>query len=90
VYVEVCSLDGKALPNFSYSDCQPISTDSTKHLVTWKGGNSLELYIGKPIRFKFYLTNAKLYAFWVSQNIQGVSGGATAAGGPGLNGYWDV
>ena len=90
LYVEVCGKDGKALAGFAKQDCLPVTADSTKQLVKWKGGDSLEAFIGKPVRFKFYLTNAKMYAFWVSKNREGVSGGATAAGGPGLKGYWDV
>lgn len=90
LYVEVCGEDGKALPGFTRSDCLPISTDSTKFPVKWKEGDSLESLAGTRVRFKFYLDNTRLYAFWVSQSRQGTSGGATAAGGPGLNGNWDV
>ena len=87
---EVCQEDGKPLPGFTREDCLPISTDSTKVMVAWKDRNSLESFVGSRIRFKFYMTNSKLFAFWVSKNLQGASGGSTAAGGPGLNGNWDV
>ena len=90
LYVEVCGEDGKALPGFTRNDCVPITSDDTKRLVTWKNGDSLESLSGKPVRLKFYLINAKIYAFWVSSNRNGASGGATAAGGPGLKGYWDA
>lgn len=90
LYVEVCQEDGKPLAGFTHSDCLPVRADSTKHLVVWKNGDSLESFALKPVRFKFYLANAKMYAFWVSQNRQGTSGGAIAAGGPGLKGYWDI
>lgn len=90
VYVEACGEDGKSLPGYSRSECLPISLDSTKHLVTWKNVDNLQPISGKPVRLKFYLTNARLYAFWVSQNRQGTSRGATAAGGPGLKGNWDI
>src|SRR5947199_97809 len=39
---------------------------------------------GKPIKFRFHLKNAKLYAFWVSGQESGASQGYVAAGGPGL------
>jgi hypothetical protein len=90
LYAELCGEDGKALPGFTRNDCLPITLDTTKYLVKWKNGESLQSFSGKPIRLKFYLTNAKLYAFWVSQNRQGVSAGATAAGGPGFKGNWDI
>jgi hypothetical protein len=90
LYAEVCQLDGKPVLGFTSEDCKPISADNTKELVAWKYGNSLESFSGKSVRFKFYLTDSKIYSFWVSKNLQGASGGATAAGGPGLNGYWDT
>ena len=90
LYAEVCQEDGTPVPGFTRNDCLPISTDSTKHLVVWKDRDSLESLAGKPLRFKFYLTKSKLYAFWVSQNRRGASAGATAAGGPGLGGNWDI
>ncbi|MBE7171624.1 MAG: glycosyl hydrolase family 32 [Williamsia sp.] len=90
VYAEVCGKDGKPLPGYSRQDCIPVSADNTRQAVSWKAGNSLDKFAGTPVRFKFYLTHARLYAFWVSKSLEGKSNGATAAGGPGLNGYWDV
>jgi hypothetical protein len=89
LYVEICDKDGRPMPGFGKQDCQAISTDSTRQPVTWKG-NDLQQLAGKPVRIKFYLTNSRLYSFWISRNLQGVSGGAVAAGGPGLKGYWDI
>jgi hypothetical protein len=36
------------------------------------------------VRFRFTLTNGKLYAFWVSPETTGASHGYVAAGGPGI------
>mgnify|MGYP001826555751 FL=1 len=90
VYVEICDEDGKVLPGFSLGECRPMSTDSTQQRVGWNGGNSLSSLSGRPVRFKFHLTDSKLYAFWVSRDSDGSSGGATAAGGPGFSGTWDT
>ena len=90
LYAEICQVDGRPMSGFTRNECLPISTDSTKQLVVWKNRGNLESLSGKPIRIKFYLTNAKLYSFWVSRTRDGASGGATAAGGPGLTGTWDV
>ena len=90
MYVVVCYEDGTPIPGFSREQCIPVSTDSTKYRVVWKNNDDLQVLAGKPVRFKFYLTNAKIYAFWVSKSIKGESGGATAAGGPGLIGTWDT
>lgn len=39
---------------------------------------------GKPVRLRFHLKKARLFAFWVSGSKAGASGGYVAAGGPGL------
>jgi hypothetical protein len=44
---------------------------------------------GKPVRFRFHLKMGKLYAFWVSADGKGASGGYVAAGGPGFDGSMD-
>lgn len=90
LYVEICQRDGKPILGFTRDDCLPISIDSTKHLVKWKSNEGIGAVIDKPVRIKFYLTNAKIYAFWISKDHEGKSGGATAAGGPGLLGTWDA
>ncbi len=90
LYAEVCQEDGKPIPGFTRDECRAVSADSTKQIVAWKNGDNLESLAGKPVRIKFYLTNSKIYAFWVSRNSDGVSGGATATGGPGLTGTWDT
>jgi len=90
IYVEVCRWDGTPVPGFTRFDCLPISTNTTKQIVAWREGNDLESFAGNHIRFKFYLANSKIYAFWVSKSRQGASGGSTAAGGPGLTGNWDI
>jgi hypothetical protein len=45
---------------------------------------------GKPVRFRFHLEEGSLYAFWVSQDANGASGGYLAAGGPGYAGLKDT
>ena len=87
---EICHENGDILPGFARKDCIPASGDHTKINISWKNNTSLEKLAGKVIRIKFYLTNGKIYAFWVSKNTTGASNGATAAGGPSLSGTWDI
>jgi hypothetical protein len=87
---EVRQQDGTPIQGFTREECIPIKADSTKQLVSWKGGQSLETLANKNVRFNFYLTNGKLYSFWVSKNLQGNSGGAVAGGGPGFSGSMDA
>ena len=90
VLAEVCHPDGRPLPGYTKADCRPSTGDSTKQRLSWKEHDDLASLAGRPWRLKFSLTDAKLYAFWVSRSRQGESGGATAAGGPGLQGTWDI
>jgi hypothetical protein len=63
----------------------PITADSTLQAVTWNGISDLSgLASQQPLRFQFTLTNGELYAFWVSQDLNGASNGYVAAGGPGF------
>jgi hypothetical protein len=89
VRVEVCDLEGRPLPGLSRDDCRPVTVDGTKQIVRWGAGEDLRRLTGRPVRFRFFLEHAELYAFWVSGGEHGASGGAVAAGGPGLHGYWD-
>jgi hypothetical protein len=58
--------------------------------VTWEGGSDLASLAGQPVRFRFALTNGRLYAFWVSPDATGASHGYVAAGGPGFTGPIDT
>ena len=50
----------------------------------WRGNANLESLVGQPVRFRFYLQNGDLYAFWVSREATGASNGYVAAGGTGF------
>lgn len=61
--VEALDEKGKAIPGFAGADCKPITTDSIRHIVTWKGNADCHLLQARPIRLRFHLTRAKLYSF---------------------------
>ena len=63
-----------------------VSGDSTKRKIELPG---LEGAAGKPVRFRFHLEEGSLYAFWVSADPAGASGGYLGAGGPGYAGVRD-
>ncbi len=75
---------------FSANDCVPIRADGTRQVVRWKGDRSLKALAGKPVCFRFHVSNARLYSFWVSPDRTGASHGFVAAGGPGLHGLRDT
>lgn len=59
--IEVQDEDGKAIPGFTLDDCTPLKGDFIDQVVTWKGG-SLEKLAGKPVRLRFHLIEADLFA----------------------------
>lgn len=84
--VEVLDENGHILPGYTRKECVAMKkADKTKHMVTWKGKKSLADLKGIKVRFKFYLQNGELYAFWVSPSEKGESMGYTAGGGPNLS-----
>jgi hypothetical protein len=66
---------------------ESVSGDSTKQRIHLPG---LAGSTGKPVRFRFHLTEASLYSFWVTTDPRGTSGGYLGAGGPGYEGVQDL
>lgn len=87
---EICDERGVPIEGYAKENCFPVKGDSTKKMVSWKSHEDLELLKDRAIRLRFYAKNARLYSFWISKDRNGRSGGATAAGGPGLVGTWDT
>jgi hypothetical protein len=88
--VEILDRDGKLIPPFTRGNCTSIRADRTAQRVQWKGAADLNAIAGQTVKFRFHLTNGKLYAFWVSPEANGASHGYIAAGGPGLSGLTDT
>ncbi len=59
--VEVQDASGKALPGFALADCTPLQGDYLDQTVAWKGG-SLAAFAGQPVRLRFVLQEADLFA----------------------------
>ena len=87
---EVLDLSGVVIEPFTKSSCQPLAVDSTKQMVSWKGGSDLSQLAGRSVRFRFYLRLGELYSFWVSPDDSGASRGYLGSGSPGHNGFVDV
>ena len=80
---------GRPIPGFTFADCTPVVTDSTKAQLRFRGGD-LSALRGRVVRLRFEMIAADLYAFWVAQDEQGHSGGYVAAGGPAYPGPRDI
>lgn len=59
--VEVQDEAGKPLPGFTLDDCTPLQGDFIDQPVAWKGG-SLEKLAGKPVKLRFQLIEADIFA----------------------------
>jgi len=86
---EVLDQAGRVIEPFTIASCIPITVDRTLVEVRWKGAKDLSRLSRKPVKFRFLLQDASLYAFWVSADASGSSNGYVAAGGPGLTGSTD-
>lgn len=63
VRVEVLPASGLAFEGFSAGDCDPISGNFIQTVVSWRGQQDLSALAGKPVRLRFVMNDAKLYAF---------------------------
>ena len=66
VGVEVLTADGQVQQGFSIDDCVPLTGDNVRHSVRWKSATLADAT--QPLRLRFILNRAKLYAFRVEVN----------------------
>lgn len=78
---ELLDESGNVIPPFTAAACSTTITSATCHQLHWPDADLTALH-GKPVRIRFTLIRAKLYAFWVSSDPSGASHGYPAAGGP--------
>lgn len=62
VQVEIQDDDGKPLPGFSLPEMELLFGDELDRAVQWKAGNDLSRLMGKPVRLRFVMKDADLYA----------------------------
>jgi hypothetical protein len=86
---EMLDAQGQAIAPFTLDNCVAVAADSTKRMVAWKPTADLSALAGKIVKVRFRLRNASVFAFWVSADETGKSGGFVAAGGPGLENHRD-
>jgi len=70
VRVELCTFNGGKIEGFGKDECTPLSADKLSHTVAWRHagrtrglGDALRETSGNPIRIRFYLNQARLYAY---------------------------
>jgi hypothetical protein len=62
IRVEIQDAAGNPLPGFTLEDCPPVFGDSLERTVMWKIGGDVSSLAGKPVRLRFVLRDADLYA----------------------------
>ena len=63
VRVEVTDPLGRVIPGCSIEDCDPIHDDSVRRRVTWHGSDDVSRIAGQPVKLRFCMCYASLYAF---------------------------
>lgn len=62
-FVEIQDADGKPISGFTLAECVELNTDDLARVVSWKSGSDVSSIAGKPVRLRFRLKDADLFAF---------------------------
>ena len=62
IRVELLEAEGKPIEGYTLDDCPEIFGDSIRHTVRWKRGCDVRSLEGRPVRLRFALRDADLYA----------------------------
>lgn len=63
VRVELLDADGEPLPGYALGDADMIRGNHIRAVATWHGESDVATLAGRPIRLRFGMRAAKLYAF---------------------------
>ncbi len=63
VRVEIQEPDGTPIEGYTLEDCPEMYADSVRYTVRWKHGGDVRPLEGKPVRLRFVMRDADLYAF---------------------------
>ena len=61
--IELQDENGSPIPGFGLEDCQEVFQDQIDLPVRWNSGADLSSLVGTPVRLRFILEDADLYAF---------------------------
>jgi hypothetical protein len=62
VRVEIQDENGQPIPGYALDDCPDIYGDEIEGVVRWQGGSSVGSLQGRPVRLRFVLADADVYA----------------------------
>jgi hypothetical protein len=61
--VEIQDAAARPIPGFTLDNCDPIDRNHLAETVTWKNNPAVSTLQGRPLRLRFQMLQAKLYAF---------------------------
>ena len=62
IRVEIQDADGKPLPGYTAADCVEVLGNSIERAVAWKKGPDVSQLAGQPVRLRFVMKDADLFA----------------------------
>jgi hypothetical protein len=65
--VEIQDVQGRPMPGFSQAECPSLFGNATDYAINWRSGAKLRDLAGAPVRLRFVLRDADLYAFRFSE-----------------------
>ena len=63
VWVEIQDLDGQPISGFALAECEPLFGDTLVREITWKQGSDVSSLKNRPVRLRFVLKDADVYAY---------------------------
>ena len=66
---ELIDESGRTIDPYTSQNCGPVESDSIQAPLSWRGADDLSPLKDRPVRIRFHLTNAKLYAFCASSAV---------------------
>lgn len=63
VKVEILDASGRPIEGFTEADCDEINTNDVRAVATWHGKADVSALSGKPVKLRFVMRDADLYAF---------------------------
>ena len=77
--VEIQDERGQPVPGYSLADMELLFGDELDAVVKWKAGTDLNSMIGKPVRVRFVLRDADLFALRTGSGGEGVNLGPSSS-----------
>ena len=62
IWIELQKADGTPIPGYTMDEAPPIFGDDLARTVPWKDGRNLSEFSGQPVRLRFRMSDADLYA----------------------------